>query len=733
MAADDGNNGSPEYNALVEILEHWTELVTDLCERGEETDPNFTFVNAAEQFGDLPPELVELTQTLGAARANYHGPVTDHLMDLFEAAGRVFHRGITAQCEGCTAHEANGDKCSAKVAGKRNQIFSLCRRHISDSRVFMDWVMDSWRPVKEECCNCTAEEADGDLASMACLNCGRGVHTPCLLRAVEAVQPGLLESSFGDRQSDYFACAHCVTYDYASMLLRSRTALGADPETLVVICPPVVESDSYVEDDWARLQQDKRRALVPNHILVAIEAPSEAAARPAAGKQSGGQHRGGSSFSNSEGVFQVPRPGRRGGASRGVSRASSSSGAVPIPRPGSGAGEARSGRERRGAQQDESARREMVAMLEREGFQRSRRPVQGAMSSPAVCDRPMSTHVLSGEAFGAKSGQHGAFDCVDAHAVEPYHGQGAAQGKVYGSKVTYLIGVASVSVAAPNFGPDSKPQQQGFTLENGQFVAVQAGSLATPLQHAWANYADAAMRIWEQAKTSGLGVFDPAHEHYDYHVMVADLIIMRYRYLLELASKLQQGRQAVSWDVAWRYITLFISEEWAGVTTTDSDLDRWLLDVDELDVHRRSLKVAATVKLDPYRLQVAKDGAVAAGRGAGGVTSRQVTMADLESCVAKLVAAASAANRGGVSDGAGSGGAARQKVGQPADGGKKRCPLCLSTEHVYHAGNYGHKEGMKITQPCTKVMSDGLPCGKKHAFTGPLQTPCRGAEGAGDA
>jgi hypothetical protein len=49
-------------------------------------------------------------------------------------------------------------------------------------------------------------------------------------------------------------------------------------------------------------------------------------------------------------------------------------------------------------------------------------------------------------------------------------------------------------------------------------------------------------------------------------------------------------------------------------------------------------------------------------------------------------------------------------------------------DHGYHAGNY--EAPMAITQACTKMMADGAQCGAKHAYAGPLQSPCREVEGA---
>ncbi|KAK3272638.1 hypothetical protein CYMTET_19077, partial [Cymbomonas tetramitiformis] len=57
------------------------------------------------------------------------------------------------------------------------------------------------------------------------------------------------------------------------------------------------------------------------------------------------------------------------------------------------------------------------------------------------------------------------------------------------------------------------------------------------------------------------------------------------------------------------------------------------------------------------------------------------------------------------------------------------CPLCGSTAHNYYAGHYTH-EG-PITRACNRVKRvDGvkMKCVKKHAFSGPLMSPCEYTE-----
>ena len=102
-----------------------------------------------------------------------------------------------------------------------------------------------------------------------------------------------------------------------------------------------------------------------------------------------------------------------------------------------------------------------------------------------------------------------------------------------------VLGFSSVSGQAQTFDPESKVKQKGLTLLDGRMVAVETGSLATPLQHTYVLYVTNITRLWMRVAESGLGVFDPDHPDYEYHMAVAHLIVMRYFYLLELSKKLQ--------------------------------------------------------------------------------------------------------------------------------------------------------------------------------------------------
>ncbi len=717
---------SPEAVALFQTLVEFKDLVDRIVADGNEEDVNFVFVDATDSFGGLPAELGSAANKVGKAWGDYDGPITTRLAALLDQAAAALQYGIRAQHKGCTAYHADGQKCPSRVSGDRNILFNLCRRHIADFRLFASWLDVNWRPVKLECHCCSAAPEDGELPKMRCFTCGRGMHTVCLRRAVNKVEPGKLSLQFGDKDSEFFVCAQCVCSDYARVLLEAEFIKGQIPEAVFVVNPISLPADVFVEEDFTRFLRDKRRGSVPEHFLVAIkpERPRQAVNEEVVDRQPRRRFRGGSSIILGEDEIPARRVEQTGQEASSAGLA----GRGQVGRTASTAGGTRLENLRQLGGQERTREEDYEYFKERLGRDGilHRTPPSGA-----GYEHPITERFVQGEQFGAKSGQAGSFDCTYAHAVECYHGQGEAQGSVHAKKVTLVLGCSSVSSQPQTYDPESKVRQRGFKLEDGQMVAVEASSLATPLQHTWVTYVDGAIRLWTRVANSGFGVFNPEHEHHEYHMAVAHLIVLRYFYLLELAKKLQQGRQAVHWEVAWRYITAFIAENFTGVLALDSSLDLQLLNISEEDGYRRDIKVAAAIKIDHYLLCTAKEAALAAAnRSTGSGGDRAVTQADLESTIVRVLSTwANGARLGGAGGTAGGGDGARSGTAG-ATTSKKKCPLCLSAEHVYHAGNYGHKEGMKITQACTKVMSDGAPCGLRHAFTGPLQSPCRMAGGA---
>ena len=734
---------TPQQVALYGAVLNFLDVYKARLAQGEVEDENFVLVDGDVQFGGLPADVAEAAKMVGQAWGVFDGEILPKLVALFVQVEEVCQRGTRAQFPGCTAWERDGTKCNAGaragLSGERNRLFNLCKTHLKEFRLFASWLDSAWGPVQVECTNCSAEVAEGELTNMPCFTCARGIHSACLVRAVNMVEPGKLSADFGDEESDYFVCPQCVASDWAKVVMMSAFILGQMPNARFVVAPPDDEKDdAFVLEDFSRLQRDAEKGLVPSHIKVAVKPVRQGQATGGAAEKGRPNRRfRGGSVSGSRGSIPTVRRGRReptqdeSGGPR--DRASSETGR-PGQSGGTGGTRGENLRRQGGGDRAPDLEGTYEYFLERmtsEG-KLPRRPPQGA-----GMERTITLKLIQGEHYGVKTGEIGAFDCAEAHAHEVYHGQGFAMGPAHAKKMVMILGFDSVSSAVQTFDPESKVKRRGYKLVDGSFIAEETGSLDTPLQYTWLVFVDGITRLWIRVAASGLGVFDPAHPEFEYFSSLAHLIVHRYFLLVETGKKLQQGRQAVHWEVAWRYILAFIAEYFAGVLPTDSALDLQLMNISEDERYRREVLVAALVKIDPHMLQAAKDAATAAGARASGsgvdrsVTSNEMTV---EAVAARVLAVLSGgAGRGGGTGGAGGGGGGgggSRPAPAPGAGVRTKCPLCLSGDHVYHAGNYGHKVHMAITQACTKPMADGAQCGVKHAYTGPLKSPCREVEGA---
>ena len=322
--------------------------------------------------------------------------------------------------------------------------------------------------------------------------------------------------------------------------------------------------------------------------------------------------------------------------------------------------------------------------------------------------------------------------------TEPYTGQGSSKSKMWGKVVSNFIGQSSVSVKPNGFMPGSESAAQVITIsEEGQLMMERESSLAVPPQAVWLRWVDARIRAWMAVRGSGLGVFHPTDEDFLFFECMADLIVMRYKWLRAVAADMQAGHDTHPWAVVWRYVVMMVQREFAGQPGMGTRLDNQLLEVQGQGAFDEERMLALLVPVDFYcvqrAVQAAEQAAAGAGQAAGG--------------------AGQAARGAGVGTGGTGRGGARGRGGQqaqqqlqlqappaprvppratPAAPARARpprpCPLCGSAEHRYHAGDYGHPVGVPITRPCNVSLSDGSECGRLHAWSGPLSSndsPCR--------
>ena len=426
------------------------------AERGSEA----VFLDANESYLRLPLEVAAAARQAGAAFVEYDGGLTSGLASVIEELAVSYQHGVRSQFSGCTAFHRDGGKCTSAVRGPRNVVHNLCNVHIGNFRLFSSLFVEGWRPVCTECTNCSAEDGEGDLAAMQCFKCGTGLHTACLARAFNGVEPGKLPAAFGEQDSQFFVCAQCAGSDWAGVAMESEFIVGQLPAALFAVCPPgssALEDFGELSESYGRLVADAVRGLVPDHFLVAFASSGGPQTSVGGGSGARRSFRGGSAMAG--GSIPTPRQGRRpAGQADGPGRAAS----VGTARQGEGssAGESRLHALQRQERLLLDARLaenyDFEAQFDRmkdkfiaDGYLASQ-PSKGAI---VVHERPVTEALVEGRLFGTTTGQQGAYNAGDAHAVESYHGQGDAQGAVFGKRQTFVYGTGSVSVQPQAFDP----------------------------------------------------------------------------------------------------------------------------------------------------------------------------------------------------------------------------------------------------------------------------------------
>ena len=177
--------------------------------------------------------------------------------------------------------------------------------------------------------------------------------------------------------------------------------------------------------------------------------------------------------------------------------------------------------------------------------------------------------------------------------------------------------------------------------------------------------------------------------------------LARYTYLLETV-KLLCDDEGIAWHAGWRYIERsFMRQYFLGSFNTGSHLSKQLVQAfQQKRVGRRSMMLSGLV------------------RGFGDVHMLSRAVADHQATVRTAVP---------MDRGEASGRAVPLDVPKKEGKGKvgDKCPLCLSRQHVYRAGDYGHTDMATINQACARPQPDGHPCGQIHAFARPLKTDCK--------
>ena len=184
-------------------------------------------------------------------------------------------------------------------------------------------------------------------------------------------------------------------------------------------------------------------------------------------------------------------------------------------------------------------------------------------------------------------------------------------------------------------------------------------------------------------------------------IYAVQLSLARYSYLSETV-KLLCDDEGVAWPAGWRYIERFMRQYFSGSINTGSHLSKQLVAAfREKRAGRRNMIISSLVRgfRDGHMLGKAVGDHQAAVRSA-------VPM-DKGEAVAKAAPLA----------------VPKKEKFDKVPAGK--CPTCLSKNHKYRAGDYGHKDKNTITQSCSWAQPGGNTCGLVHAFARPLGTDCR--------
>ena len=563
-----------------------------------------------------------------------------------------------------------------------------------------------------DCCNCLGgEQVEKD--KLTCMGCGKGVHQECLEAWVAALDPSNLPEDFQVKDVDYWTCSSCLATDWPRVSLAGMWLRGEDSERCFLLMPHealVTGREELCGTAYQKaIEQSDAGELAPGFlVLKAKERPSRT---------------GGQSFSlfskRTSGSGQISLAGR--GKEKVPAGASQGRADWPEQEEESSAVEAPGAAPESNLQAE--IRRAVQQEMRAHGGQGA-----GRLAFPGT-KRGLFTNVgsmVDGSQWGVKSGHEGAMNDANSAMREPYTGQGSSMGKHWGRVVEHLIGQSSVSVRLNGFMPGSAVRAQQFTVsEEGHLMVADSGSLAVPPQATWLRWVDARIRAWKAVGDSEIGVYNPSHEDFLFFTTMANVVIMRYKWLRAVAADLQAGYDCHPWSVVWRYLVLTVQREFMGQPGFSSRLDRQLLEIQEEDAFDQEQALAGLMNYDFYRMQLAEreaglqvggqggvgqlDGDAGQAGGRGGNGGQRVQSQLLPQPLAPQAPQAPP----------------RAPAAAPARPPRRQkpCPLCGSQEHTYYAGHYTHLAGMPITKPCSMRLSDDTTCGRLHAYAGPLASP----------
>ena len=293
---------------------------------------------------------------------------------------------------------------------------------------------------------------------------------------------------------------------------------------------------------------------------------------------------------------------------------------------------------------------------------------------------------------GYKPGAAGAPNTKEAFRLANYLGM-RAESKQQKATMVRLAGAERLDMVVRY---RDCPEEEGLlaTVMLGELeVKLNKSQKGIPEKLVVMRYLADLRKEWDAYRVCGSDVYARGHAEYGYFTAMAGLLVVRIHFL-EVTALYLATEVGLEWGVVWRYLALFVDAAYYPVALeVCSQLDRRLYEI-LCAGEGREMRLTALAGESVQMLLLDR-----ARELAGAVT------APAQKAVQRASAVASTGGE---------------------KGSKGACSLCRSTGHQYKTGNHGHPEHVAITTECPAILSDDRRCGKKHAFSGPLQTPCRG-------
>jgi len=254
-------------------------------------------------------------------------------------------------------------------------------------------------------------------------------------------------------------------------------------------------------------------------------------------------------------------------------------------------------------------------------------------------------------------------------------------------------------------------ERGGDLVQEGASLRVK-DKLQFPRADRFLNWCRRRCEDWERIRSSGLGVFahssDP-DSAFKSHYRTAVLIVSRYEFMMELVDYVRSEMPNVPFDATYVLITsYYVTARWtkqpfSRALKEDRDLVRMgsepytTVSARRENLRRLVMETFPTMAFQRVMVRLGLLGNLAApGAGLFPVPPQPSEQLPRSPVTPEVPSEAS-----------------------------RPCPLCGSAEHSYYAGHYTHTG--PITRACNRVKRvDGVKkkCVKKHAFSGPLMSPC---------